>query len=78
MGSSVITLSDNLATLDVGNYWRSNIDIGTKIKLYNTNLVYIFYGYNSDKSIVCCFPIDANNVIEKIKYVPITQIDKIF
>jgi hypothetical protein len=77
MGSSVNNLSNHLSNLNVGNDERKNITIGSKIKLYNNDVIYLFYGYNFDKSIVCCFPIDSNNVIENIKYVPITEIDKI-
>lgn len=78
MGASVNKLELQIDNLSVGDSWRTNIQIGSKIKLYNNNNIYIFYGYNYDKKIVCCFPMDANNILEFSKYVPITEIDKVF
>jgi hypothetical protein len=78
MGASVNILEVLIDNLSIGDSWRTNIQIGSKIKLYNSDSIYIFYGYNYDKTIICCFPINANNILELSKYVSITEIDKVF
>ena len=65
----------HFANLNVGNEWRTNLAIGSKIKLKNDNTIYIFYGYNNNKTIASCFPANANTIIEDIKYISITEID---
>jgi hypothetical protein len=55
-----------------------DIVIGSKIKLYSNDEIYIFYGYNYDRTIICCFPVNTNSVIDNMKYVSISEIENVF
>lgn len=54
--------------------WRNNISIGSRIIIDDKAEVYIFYGYNYDKTIASCFPTNSACMIEKMIYVPIKAI----
>lgn len=54
--------------------WRTNIPIGSKIIIDDITEVYMFYGYNYDKSIASCFPANSACMIDKMIYVPIKAI----
>jgi len=54
--------------------WRYNIPIGSKIIIDDKTELYIFYGYNVDKSIASCFPENSNCMMDKMIYIPIKAI----
>jgi hypothetical protein len=56
------------------NNWRYNIPIGSRIIVDDKSDIYIFYGYNFDKSIASCFPANSNYIIDKMIYIPIKAI----
>lgn len=56
------------------NHWRYNIPIGSKIMINDKSELYIFYGYNVDKSIASCFPANSSCMIDKMIYIPIKAI----
>jgi hypothetical protein len=55
-----------------------NIAIGSKIKLFNSNIEYIFYGYNHNQTLFACFPTNSTNAVENMIYIPIKKIETIF
>lgn len=60
------------------NNWRYNIPIGSKIIIDDKSELYIFYGYNFDKSITSCFPVNSTCIIDKMIYIPIKAILSIY
>lgn len=54
--------------------WRNNILIGSKIIIDDKAEVYIFYGYNYNKTIASCFPANSACIIDKMIYIPINAI----
>lgn len=54
--------------------WRNNIPIGSKIIIDDKQEVYIFYGYNCDKSLASCFPINSICAIDKMIAIPLNAI----
>jgi hypothetical protein len=60
------------------NNWQYNIPIGSKIVIDDELELYIFYGYNFDKSIASCFPANSTYMIDKMIYVPIKAILSIY
>lgn len=55
-----------------------NIEIGSKIKLVDSNTEYIFYGYNHNQTLIACFPENSTNAVENMIYIPLQQIETIF
>lgn len=66
-----------LEKLSLDNNCELNILIGSKIKLLNSNIEYIFYGYNHNKTLISCFPASSNNVFDNMIYVSTKQIEKV-
>jgi hypothetical protein len=59
---------------DTNSNWRFNIPIGSKIIIDDKQEVYIFYGYNCDKSLASCFPINSICVIDNMICIPLNAI----
>lgn len=74
--SSEITEHNNIINNIMFLSIHSTIPIGAKIKLYNNDILHIFYGYNHDKSLICCFPDNVPIISPYIKYVSINKIEK--
>jgi hypothetical protein len=68
---------DKMSNLTLSNNWKDNIVIGAKIKLINNNNEYILYGYNHDKSIICCYPPNSTSVSENNLYALTKNIEKL-
>jgi hypothetical protein len=66
----------NLSLINDTN-WKDNILAGSRIKLINDNNEYIFYGYNHDKSIICCFPTNSSSIYENNLYTLTKNIEKL-
>jgi len=66
----------NLSLINDTN-WKDNILAGSRIKLINDNNEYIFYGYNHDKSIICCFPTNSSSIYENNLYTLKKNIEKL-
>lgn len=71
-------IKDFSAVLNINNVKRNNITIGSRLKLFNKDSLYIFYGYNYDKSIISCFPIASHNITDNLEYMPVIEIEKIY
>lgn len=56
------------------NNWLYNIPIGSKIVINDKLELYIFYGYNFNKSIASCFPINSKCMIDNMIYIHTTAI----
>lgn len=64
---SNLTLMNDMNDMNDTN-WKDNIIPGSRIKLINNDNQYIFYGYNHNKSIICCFAADSSNIAENSLY----------
>ena len=73
---SNLTLMNNMNNMNNMN-WKDNIIPGSRIKLNNNDNEYIFYGYNHDKSIICCFTADSSNIAENSLYTIKENIEKL-
>jgi hypothetical protein len=74
-----MSLTDKMSnlTLSQSNNWKENIVIGSRIKLIDNDNEYIFYGYNHDKSIICCFPTNSSSIYEDNLYSLTKNIEKL-
>ena len=68
----------DLEKLSLSSNSELNIAIGSKIKVFNSNIEYIFYGYNHNQTLIACFPTNSTNAVENMIYIPIKQIETIF
>lgn len=60
------------------NNWLYNIPVGSKIIIDDKSEIYIFYGYNFDKSIASCFPTNSTCMVDKMIYIPVKAILSIY
>ncbi len=72
-----MSLLDKMSNLTLSNNWKDNIVIGAKIKLLNNENEYVLYGYNHDKSIICCYPPNSNSISEHNLYTLTKNIEKL-
>lgn len=70
-------ITNQMANIELADKWRYNIRIGTKIKLLNNNINYMFYGYNHNKTIISCFPVNSKSILDNLIYIDIQQIEVI-
>lgn len=63
---------------DANSNWRFNIPIGSKLIIDDKSEVYIFYGYNHNKSIASCFPVNSSCMVDKMIFVPVKAILSIY
>lgn len=67
----------SLENLSLSNNFKTNVPVGSKIKLVNSNTEYIFYGYNHNQTLISCFPINSSNAFDNMIYVSIEQVETI-
>jgi hypothetical protein len=60
--------------MEQNNNWRYNIPIGSHIRIDDNYEEYVFYGYNHNRTIASCFPINSSCVNENIIFIPILAI----
>lgn len=72
-------METELSNLSLTDSWKIELSAGTEIKFTNDDNIYIVYGYNCDKSIICCFPknINSNSIYDSCKYFSINNIANI-
>jgi len=74
-------LQNQLLNCNLSSNFNLNIKIGSRIKLFNIDTEYIFYGYNCDQSYISCFPVNSSNkhnyIADNLIYIPINQIEQL-
>ena len=63
---------------NITNNWRYNIPIGSRILINNNSELYVFYGYNYNKTIISCFPVNSSYMIDKMIFIPLETILSIY
>ena len=63
---------------NITNNWRYNIPIGSRILINNNSELYVFYGYNYNKTIISCFPVNSSYMIYKMIFIPLETILSIY
>lgn len=54
--------------------WRLSIPIGSRVVIDDKEEQHIFYGYNYDRTIVSCFPVNSASITENMIFIPIKAI----
>jgi hypothetical protein len=57
--------------------WKSNIRVGSFIKLKNDQNIYILYGYNSSRTEISYFPIESMTIYGNTRNTEIDNIDSL-
>lgn len=70
--------TDNTINVSSGDIdkdiWVLNMKIGSKILINNAPGMFIFYGYNHNRTLVSCYPQSANNIVDNLIFVNIDNV----